>query len=160
MADLITNGNQELEIIPGNEPAQVFPTPPNCIAPIADQATLAGSPMCVGSDRAGGHAALAKANAASTAFCIGLAIQFAEDDAPVYICYAGPVQLTAAEWDAIVTGESGGLSTGTTYYVSSTSAGKLTSVAPSAGGTFTSPVGVALSPLIMIVGQHVPAGPH
>lgn len=153
MADLITNGEAELSKVTNPSPLLVFP---ESTAPIADQNTLAGSPVCVST---AGHAALARANAAGTAFCIGIAQQFALSGAPVYARYVGPVELTTAEWDAIA-GTSGGLTTGATYYLSSTSAGKLTSVAPSASGSFVVAVGVATSRTTLLVGQHVPIGPH
>jgi hypothetical protein len=157
MADIvIPNGNQTLQIVPNQDFDQTFP---NCTGQLASVNIPAGSPVCVDeSVAAGTNVKLARANASSTTFCIGLCVQYAAEGAPCYARFAGPVTLPIAAWDQI--GASGGLVVGATYYVSSTNAGFLTTVAPSAGGTFTEAVGVALSPTTMLVGQHLPTGPH
>jgi hypothetical protein len=62
--------------------------------------------------------------------------------------YAGPLTLTPAQWDAIVTGESGGLSPGAVYYVSAATAGKLVTNAPDSNFT---KVGIAQSATTLIV---------
>jgi hypothetical protein len=58
------------------------------------------------------------------------------------VAVAGVVTATTGQWDA-VTGQTGGLTTGAKYYLSNTTAGALTTTAPSTG--VLAPVGVALS---------------
>jgi hypothetical protein len=65
------------------------------------------------------------------------------------------VVLTTAQWDA-VTDQVGGLTPGATYYVSPTTRGHLTTTRPSATGTFTTQVGVALDPTTLIVEPSMP----
>jgi len=57
----------------------------------------------------------------------------------------GVLTATTGQWDAVVTGGSGGLVAGTIYYLSSATAGMLTSTAPSAAGTYVTQIGIALS---------------
>lgn len=52
---------------------------------------------------------------------------------------------TTAQWDAVVTGESGGLTFGNVYYLDPGTAGKLTSSVPSTATQFLVRVGRALS---------------
>jgi len=72
----------------------------------------------------------------------------------------GPLTLLTTQWDAVVTGESGGLTAGAAYYVSAAAAGKLTVTPPAATGSYIVPVGVALSPTTLIVNIGAPVGPH
>src|SRR5574342_12367 len=65
------------------------------------------------------------------------------------------VVLTTAQWDA-VTDQVGGLTPGATYYVSPTTRGHMTTTRPSATGTFTTQVGVALDPTTLIVEPSMP----
>lgn len=61
---------------------------------------------------------------------------------------AGVVTATTGQWDA-VTGQTGGLTTGSKYYLDATTAGAMTTTAPATG--FTKQVGVALSTTKLIV---------
>jgi hypothetical protein len=56
----------------------------------------------------------------------------------------GVLSATTAQWDA-VTGEVGGLTAGTPYYLDPTTAGSLTDTAPTTAGQFVVRVGLALS---------------
>ena len=67
----------------------------------------------------------------------------------VQVQTAGLVTLTTAQWDA-VTGDSGGLVMGTTYYTSS-SVGQLAAVRPAGAGTLVSEVGVGLNPTTLLI---------
>jgi hypothetical protein len=65
---------------------------------------------------------------------------------------------TTAQWDAVVTGESGGLTPGTTYWLDPTTAGNLTATPPSTVTQFDTYVGVAQSSTVMILGIAQPIG--
>lgn len=86
-----------------------------------------------------------RANAAATTKVFGLV-----RDASVAASAQGVVQtdgiLTATtnQWDTI-TGQTGGLTVGTTYYLSSVAAGRLTNTAPTASSEYVQEVGEAVS---------------
>lgn len=61
------------------------------------------------------------------------------------ISIAGVLTATTGQWDAVVTGGSGGLSAGAVYFLEPGTAGKLTTTAPSGAGEYVAPVGIALS---------------
>jgi len=88
----------------------------------------------------------AKADAYATSEVLGLV-----KDASVAAGQPGMIQTdgvltaTTGQWDAI-TGQVGGLTTGAIYFLSPTTAGHLTSTAPSATGQLVARVGKALSP--------------
>ena len=84
----------------------------------------------------------ARANASGTVQCIGLAASSINNAAAGDIVTSGEITATTGQWDS-VTGQSGGLSSGSVYYLSEASAGKLVVTAPSTG--WVVPVGVALS---------------
>jgi hypothetical protein len=86
--------------------------------------------------------------------CVGLASGSGIASTPTktnraLVQFAGPLTLTTAEWDVVVTGQTGGLTAGTAYYVSTATAGKLTATKPTTA--FTVRVGVASSPTEMLV---------
>lgn len=85
----------------------------------------------------------AAANADATSKCIGLAKAAIAAAASGTIQTSGVITLTTGEWDAVC-GTTGGLAGGTQYYLSST-AGLLTSTAPSTTGYYVLPVIVGLS---------------
>ncbi len=86
-----------------------------------------------------------RANAVDTSSVIGLAVIPGVVGSQVLTQFAGVLTLTTAQWDT-VTGGTGGLTRGVPYYLSAGfQEGRLTTTAPSAGGTFTTQVGVALS---------------
>ena len=91
----------------------------------------------------------AQANASGTADALGLV-----KDASVAAAASGSVQTdgqitaTTTQWDA-VTGGTGGLTAGSTYYLSATTVGQLTTTAPSNSGQFVLRIGKALSTTLM-----------
>ncbi len=62
----------------------------------------------------------------------------------------GHVELSTDAWDEI-TGQTGGLTPGAVYYLSSGTAGQLTTTPPSAPNTFITQVGVALENSVLLV---------
>jgi hypothetical protein len=60
---------------------------------------------------------------------------------------------TTGEWDT-VTGGSGGLTAGAQYYLSDTTAGRLTTTPPSTTGRYVVNVGRALSTTVMLINQN------
>ena len=115
---------------------------PNCTAPAAARAILAGSVVYPSADRA---CDLAAANDVNKSNALGVVVRFAASGAPAITRFAGPVELTTAEWDTIA-GTSGGLVTNTRYYLSATP-GHLHNTP----GAVTVPIGVATSPTTLLV---------
>lgn len=106
------------------------------------------SPIVIGNAvyaKSDGDVDLARANAQGTVQVEGLV-----KDASIAAAAAGIVQTdgvlvaTTGEWDA-VTGGSGGLTPGSAYYLSATTAGMLTTTAPSSAGQFVVRIGLAIS---------------
>ena len=85
---------------------------------------------------------LARANASGTKKVLGLVRA-----ASIAAAATGSIQtngiLSSSDWTDVVGGAS--LTAGAQYYLSSTTAGQLTTTAPSSAGTFVAPVGVALN---------------
>lgn len=85
---------------------------------------------------------LAMANAVGTTVAVGIvsatSISAAASGA---IAFSGVVSATTGQWDA-VTGQTGGLTFGATYYLDNATAGKITSTAPASG--FVVKMGVAM----------------
>jgi hypothetical protein len=100
----------------------------------------------------------AQANALGASQVVGIALQL--DAGRTLVQTAGLVTLTTAQWDAVVTSESGGLSPLSIYYLSAATPGFLTRTPPATTGTFVERVGVAVSAtqLQLLIG--VPVGPH
>lgn len=92
----------------------------------------------------GTNADLAQANAQSTIRVAGLALAGAAIAAPVDILTDGILTATTGEWDA-VTGDTGGLTPGSDYFLSAATGGGLTLTAPTAAGEFVVRVGHAVS---------------
>lgn len=92
---------------------------------------------------AAGSVKLANANAAGTTVVVGLvAASSIASAASGAIANSGFLTATTGEWDA-VTGQTGGLTFGATYYLDNSTAGKITSSAPASG--YVVAVGVAMS---------------
>lgn len=86
---------------------------------------------------------LANANNYSTSSVVGIVTSVSTAaGAGASVAVAGVVTATTAQWD-VVTGQSGGLTTGAKYYLSNTTAGALTTTAPVTG--VLAPVGIAVS---------------
>lgn len=95
------------------------------------------------SDAAGCKLALANTNLTRRA--IGLVADASiNNSATGNFVTSGLFTASTAQWDA-ATGQTGGLTPNTDYYVSATVAGRLTTVAPSTTGQWVQPVGVALN---------------
>ncbi|MEX0827566.1 MAG: hypothetical protein WD005_01300 [Haliea sp.] len=88
--------------------------------------------------------AKAQANAIGTARVIALLVEAIADGASGSALSDGRVSASTAEWDA-VTGQTGGLTAGSKYYLDPATAGKLTVTPPSADGHVVAPVGTAKS---------------
>ncbi len=73
------------------------------------------------------------------------------NDGSVTVLPYGITSLTTAQWDAVVTGGSGGLLRGRAYYMDAATAGKLTSTKPTSSGTFVTRVGIALNPTSLML---------
>ncbi len=84
----------------------------------------------------------AKADSSSTNKVIGLAFEDVISGGSGRIQTVGIITATTGEWDT-VTGDSGGLTPNTLYYLSETTSGKLKAVAPATG--YVSPIGIAIS---------------
>jgi len=85
----------------------------------------------------------AAANASGTAKPIGFAVDAISSAASGFIQTDGIIAGTTGEWDAVA-GTTGGLTAGTTYFLSGT-AGLITATAPSASGNYVVKVGTAIS---------------
>ena len=88
---------------------------------------------------------LAQADASGTKDVIGLVYDttVATTD-PANIITDGVMTATTGQWD-VVTGDTGGLTFNTIYYLDPNTPGMLTSTAPTVDGDFVAPVGIALS---------------
>jgi hypothetical protein len=126
--------------------------PPNTYRPLCGVVAgfLAGTPVCQ-STTTESTVLLAKANSVNTTYVVGLAGSTGVDGERVNVQYGGILTLgTTEDWDAIA-GTSGGLTPGAPYYLSATTAGLLTATPPGSGGEFVAPVGVALSPVSLLI---------
>jgi len=97
----------------------------------------------------------AQANAASTSKVIGLAQEEMADSATGNIITEGLLSLTTGQWDAL-TGGSGGLTAGTTYYLDDATAGYITGTKPTGSGNYVTKIGTALSETTLIVDPELP----
>lgn len=101
-----------------------------------------GSPVYISGDNA---FQLARANAGATVNAIALV---RDPNIPAaangYAQTDGTLTATPAQWDAI-TGESGGLVAGSTYFLSAAAAGQLTRTAPVTQGEYVLQIGKAVS---------------
>ena len=94
------------------------------------------------------HIDKAEANAFSTAQCIGLVFDTSIASAAAgNVITVGQLTATTGQWDAVA-GTTGGLTSGTIYYLSDSSAGTLTSTAPNTAGHFVIPVVEGISTTI------------
>lgn len=96
---------------------------------------------------------MARANASGTKDVIGLVKDTSiADSASGGIQTNGVLSATTTQWDAVVTGASGGLVVGTKYMVDPDNAGKLVTYAATIdAGEFVCPVGIALSTTEMLI---------
>lgn len=107
-----------------------------------------GTPVYVKSN---GNVDKARANATGTTKVLGLVRDSSISAAASGIIQtSGVLAATTGEWDT-VTGGSGGLTAGSYYFLSSSTAGMLTATAPSSGGDFITLVGLAVSTTEMYI---------
>lgn len=105
---------------------------------------------------ASGAFQLARANALGTVEVIGLVRDTAIAAAAVgNIQTDGGLVATTAQWD-VITGQTGGLTAGSTYFLSSATAGKLTTTAPTTSGEFVVRVGQATSTTSLEISRYQP----
>lgn len=91
------------------------------------------------------HFDKAKANALSTSRVYGLVADTSISTTSAgNVCVGGILSATTAQWDAI-TGQTGGLTFNSKYYLDASTAGKLTTTAPSASTNIVVSVGLAIS---------------
>lgn len=104
---------------------------------------------------ASGTVRLANANAAGTKNVAGIVYDASINSAASgAVSVSGSITATTGQWDA-VTGQSGGLTAGSIYYLSNATAGALTTTAPSTG--YVCPIGLALSTTVLLlnIGQTI-----
>lgn len=96
----------------------------------------------------------ALANAAGTKDIVGLVsdVSIAGSAVGNYIT-EGTVTATTGQWDA-VTGQTGGLTVGSNYYLDNTTAGKITTTVPTSG--YVCKIGTALSTTVLILKPGMP----
>lgn len=93
----------------------------------------------------------ARGNALSTALAVGLVASASVAPAGLAsVQLNGTLSGTTGQWDA-VTGQTGGLTPGAYYYLSSTTAGKLAVTYPSTPGVYPVKVGIALSSTELLI---------
>jgi hypothetical protein len=86
----------------------------------------------------------ARANARGTMPCDGIIVVDAGTGTSAVYQDSGILSLSTAQWDT-VTGQTGGLTAGSEYFVDPATAGKLTITAPTTTGQFIQKVGTASS---------------
>lgn len=96
----------------------------------------------------------AHSGAGKIPLCCGLALGYASAGQQVTVQWGNFITLTTAQWDAVVSGESGGLTPGDGYYVSDTD-GQLTTTAPGGLDSVT-PVMIAQSAFTALLQLAVP----
>lgn len=101
---------------------------------------------------AAGQFQKAQADAVGSSKVVGLVFDATISNAAAgFVRTDGVHTATTGQWDA-VTGQSGGLTAGSEYYLSAATAGRLTTTPPSSDGEVVAPVGVALSTTAMRIG--------
>lgn len=96
-----------------------------------------------------------QANASGTVELVGIAASTFVTTGTGTVQSSGSLALTTAQWDAVA-GTTGGLSFGTVYYLDPTTAGKITSTAPSTVSQYVVRVGVALSTTELLINLQQP----
>lgn len=97
----------------------------------------------------------AQANAAGTKDVFGLATTAINSAATGVVQANGILTLTTGQWDAVA-GTTGGLTANTVYFLSSATAGLLTSTPPSTVGQYVCEVGIAVSTTDLLIGTRSP----
>jgi hypothetical protein len=123
----------------------------NSYAPVFSQDLPAGTPIYL---NANGQAQAAVANGTfAQARCAGIAVNAGNQvgvENPVQ--YAGGIQLTEAQWNAVIQGGgTTGLTPGATYWVSDTTAGTIVATPPSTEGHWDTAVLTAITNTIAVI---------
>ena len=101
----------------------------------------------------------AQANASGTSYVVGLIA-----DASIAhgvtggVMTAGVLVATVAQWDAVITGGSTGLTPGSAYFLDPSTAGNITATAPTTGGQYVVFIGLALSTTELKIMTQPPIG--
>jgi hypothetical protein len=137
----------DLNIVGSNNPPP--PEPSAYLTPTVLTTLPIGTPVAF--DAAANNTVQAGlASAIATSFVAGLLTRPVSAGDVGLVQSRGPITLTTEQWDALVTGESGGLTRGP-YYLSAAAAGKLVTAQPSAGGDVVCLIGYAISSTQMIL---------
>lgn len=110
------------------------------------QSILAGTPLYPSGS---GEVSLAKADSLSTARVLWIAKEVIQNGTTGQALLSGSLTLTTSQWDN-VTGQSGGLTPGSNYYLSAVEAGKLSTSIPTESGEVVAKLGVAHSSTLFI----------
>lgn len=128
------------------------PVPDNTYLPTFNDAANAppGTPLAqIVTGTNPGEVAPAKADSGDTTYVTGLAVGPCIVGESVRAKMLGPLTLTVAQWAAVVEDVGGALEDGAPYYLSATTAGKITKNVPGSG--FAAPIGIALGPTTLLV---------
>lgn len=98
---------------------------------------------------------LGKADAVGTANIVALATEDIAASGTGTFAADGPLEATTGEWDA-VTGGSGGLTAGEVYYLDPSTAGMLTTTAPTTTTQVVTRVGIAISTVKLDIAIRAP----
>ena len=118
---------------------------------------LAGMPLLTAGV---GNVTSAQANGLANSNVVALATANSANGATFLAQSAGALVLTTAQWDAIVTGGSGGLTSGRWYYLDAATPGFITLTPPSAGGTALVGIGQATSTTTLVLNIQKAQGPQ
>lgn len=97
----------------------------------------------------------ARANGSPQAFAVGLCQAAQTSGVAGAVQVNGVLTLSTANWDT-VTGGSGGLTAGSTYYLDPTTAGNLTATCPTAAGQYVVIMGRAMNTTDMLITPREP----
>lgn len=96
----------------------------------------------------------ARANAAGTSNCVGLVMETTvAPSASGYIAFQDIMVATTGQWD-VVTGQTGGLTPGSSYFLDEATAGKLKTGTVSVG--YVQEIGIAISTTEMLINPSQP----
>jgi hypothetical protein len=139
----------DTNIVPGSNPGPSEPS--SILTPFASATLPIGTPV-VFSTTTDDTVGAAEANAIATAFVAGVLSAPSVDGARCTVQTRGPIQLTVAQWNALITGATTGLTRGP-YYLSAAAPGKLVVAQPSGDGDVVCLVGYAISATQMVLAQ-------
>lgn len=139
----------DTNIVPGSNPGPSEPS--SFLTPFASASLPVGTPV-IFSTTVDDTVGAAEADTIAHAFVAGVLAAPSTDGERCLVQTRGPIQLTIAQWDALITGDSTGLTRGP-YYLSGAAAGKLVTAQPTGGSTVVALVGYAISSTQMILAQ-------